>query len=332
PTRDALEKRLATMEDAKYGLAFSSGLAAEAVIAMTLLKSGNHVILYDDLYGGTSRLFNKVFNANFEIEISYVDARNPENVLKAINGNTRLIWVETPSNPLLKLCDIEAISKIARDNNALLVVDNTFMSPYFQNPLKLGADIVVHSTTKYLNGHSDSVGGAVMLSDDKFYEKLKFNQNAIGAILAPFDCYLVLRGTKTLAVRMERINSNAIQIANFLASHPKVEKVMYPGLKSHPQHELAIKQATGFGGMISFTIDGGLKEAKTFLSNLKVFLLAESLGAVESLVEHPALMTHSSVPPERRMEIGISDSLVRLSVGLEHVDDLIEDLDCALGS
>lgn len=327
PTRYALEKKLAALENAKFGLAFSSGLAAETVICATLLKSGDHVVAFDDLYGGTRRLFNKVFSNNFGVEFSYIDARNADNVKNAIKENTKLIWLETPTNPLLRLCDIKAISGIAKQKGIIVVVDNTFMSPYFQKPLGLGADIVAHSTTKYLNGHSDSIGGAIMLSNDEIYEKLKFNQNAMGPILSPFDSYLVARGIKTLALRMERHNENALKIAEYLEKHENVARVYYPGLKSHPQHELAKKQMSGFGGMLSFEIKGSLKQAKKFLESLRVFLLAESLGGVESLIEHPALMTHASVPKEERDKIGISDSLIRVSVGIENADDLIEDLE-----
>lgn len=327
PTRDALEKRLASLEHAKFALAFASGMAAETIICLTLLKSGDHVIAFDDLYGGTKRLFNKVFSQNFKIEFSYVDAVDIENVKNVIKSNTKLIWLESPTNPLMKLCDIKAISEIAREQNILVVVDNTFMSPYFQKPLLLGADIIVHSTTKYLNGHSDSIGGAIMLSDKEIYNKLKFNQNTIGSILSPFDSFLVLRGIKTLAIRMKEHEKNAIKIAEYLESSPKVKKVIYPGLKNHPQYELAKKQMSGFGGMLSFEIIGTLKEAKTFLENLKIFSLAESLGGVESLVEHPASMTHISISKEEREKVGIADSLIRVSVGIENVTDLIEDID-----
>lgn len=327
PTRNALEKRLASLEHAKFALAFASGMAAETIICLTLLKSGDHVIAFDDLYGGTKRLFNKVFSQNFKIEFSYVDAVDIENVKNVIKSNTKLIWLESPTNPLMKLCDIKAISEIAREQNILVVVDNTFMSPYFQKPLLLGADIIVHSTTKYLNGHSDSIGGAIMLSDKEIYNKLKFNQNTIGSILSPFDSFLVLRGIKTLAIRMKEHEKNAIKIAEYLESSPKVKKVIYPGLKNHPQYELAKKQMSGFGGMLSFEIIGTLKEAKTFLENLKIFSLAESLGGVESLVEHPASMTHISISKEEREKVGITDSLIRVSVGIENVTDLIEDID-----
>jgi cystathionine gamma-lyase len=329
PTRHALEKRLAALENARFALAFSSGLAAEAVVCMTLLKSGDHVIAFDDLYGGTRRLFNSVL-ADFDVEFSYVDARDLKNVHEAVKTNTSLIWMETPTNPLMRLCDLAGIAEIGKERKITTVVDNTFMSPFLQNPVDFGIDVVVHSTTKYLNGHSDSVGGAVMLSDEPLYGRIKFNQNAIGAILAPFDSYLVLRGTKTLALRMERHCRNAFAIARFLDVHKKVRKVYYPGLESHPQHELAGRQMKGFGGMLSFEIDGGLKEAKSFLENLRIFSLAESLGGVESLIEHPALMTHASVPRKEREKIGISDSLIRVSAGIEDAGDLREDLERAL--
>ena len=329
PTRDALEKRLAALENARFALAFSSGLAAETTICMTLLRPGDHVISFDDIYGGTRRLFNRVL-ADFELEFSYVDARDPKNVTDAVKSNTRLIWMETPTNPLMRMCDMAGLAGIGKERRITTVVDNTFMSPYLQRPLDFGIDVVVHSTTKYLNGHSDSVGGAVMLSDEELFGRFKFNQNAIGAILSPFDSYMVLRGTKTLAVRMERHCRNALEIARFLKAHPKVSKVNYPGLEGHPQHELASWQMKGFGGMLSFEIDGALNEAKVFLENLRIFSLAESLGGVESLIEHPALMTHASVPKVEREKTGITDSLIRVSVGIEDVDDLKEDLEQAL--
>jgi cystathionine gamma-lyase len=296
---------------------------------MTTLKAGDHVIAFDDLYGGTRRLFNNVL-ADFDLEFSYVNARDLNNVQLAIRENTRLIWMETPTNPLMRLCDMAGIAEIGRHNKITTVVDNTFMSPFLQTPLDFGIDVVVHSTTKYLNGHSDSVGGAVMLSDEALFDKIKFSQNAIGAILSPFDSYLVLRGTKTLALRMERHCRNAFEIARFLEAHRKVRKVHYPGLTTHPQHELAMSQMKGFGGMLSFEIAGGLREAKSFLENLRIFSLAESLGGVESLIEHPALMTHASVPRAEREKTGITDALIRVSAGVENVDDLKEDLEQAL--
>jgi len=305
--------------------------AAETTLVLTILNSGDHVIAFDDLYAGTRRLFD-IFSKNFAIEFTYVDATNPDNVKNAIRRNTKLIWLETPTNPLMKICDIKAITEIARDKGVLVVVDNTFATPYLQKPLLLGADIVVHSTTKFINGHSDSVGGAVMLSDERIYEKLKFNQNAIGAILSPFDSYLVLRGTKTLHLRMERHCQNAMKIAQYLESHPKVKRVYYPGLKSHPQHELAKKQMLDFGGVLSFEIDSDIRGVRRFLGSLRIFTLAESLGGVESLIEHPATMTHAYLSKDEREKIGIKDTLIRISVGLEDIDDLIEDLDRAFDS
>jgi len=289
PTRNALEKKLAALEDARFGLAFSSGLAAETTIALALLNSNDNVIAFDDLYGGTRRLFNKIFKKNFNIDFNYVDATKTENVINAVNKNTKMVWLETPTNPLLKLCDIKEISEFCRKKGIIVVVDNTFMSPYLQKPLNLGADIAVHSTTKYINGHSDSIGGAIMTSNEELHNAIRFSQNAAGAILSPFDSFLVARGIKTLSVRMEKHNKNAIDIADYLSKHKKVSKVNYPGLFSHPQHELAKKQMTGFGGMISFEINGGLKESRKFLQSLEIFSLAESLGGVESLIEHPAL-------------------------------------------
>lgn len=327
PTRKALEKRVAALEFAKHGVVFASGLGAETTLFLSLLKSNDHVIAFDDLYGGTRRLFTQVFQQNFKIEISYVDARQPELVEQAIKSNTKMVWLETPTNPLLKLCDIKIISEIAHKHNIIVIVDNTFMSPYFQQPLALGADVVMHSTTKFLNGHSDSVGGAAMLSDDKIYEKIKFTQNAAGAILSPFDSFMILRGTKTLAVRMQAHEKNALKIAQFLESHSRVNKVIYPGLESHPQYDLAKKQMSGFGGMLSFELDGSINDAKTFVENLKYFAVAESLGGVESLIELPAVMTHASVPREEREKIGLTDGLIRISIGIENGDDLLEDLE-----
>ena len=328
PTRFALEKRYASLEQTEYGLGFASGLAAEATLLFTLLKPGDNIIGFDDLYGGTKRLF-KQWKDNYDITISLVDAAQPHLVEAAIQPGTKLIWLESPTNPLLKVCDIAAISEIAHRHNVLVIVDNTFLSPYFQNPTVLGADIVVHSVTKYITGHSDVVGGAIMLNDKSLYEKIKFNQNALGAIPSPFDCYLVLRGLKTLSLRMEKHQSNAFAIAEYLENHPKVERVYYPGLKSHPQYELSLKQAKGFGGMVSFEIKGGEKEAVQFLECLELFTLAESLGGVESLIEHPALMTHSSITKKEREQAGIKDSLIRVSVGVEDKTDLINDLEQA---
>jgi cystathionine gamma-lyase len=329
PTRCALETKLAALESAKYGLAFSSGLAAETTLLLSLLKKGDHVVAFDDLYSGTKRLLNQSLS-NFGLDVTYVDATNPKKVETALLGNTRLIWLETPTNPLMKICDIQAISKIAKEKDAILVVDNTFLSPYFQNPLDLGTDIVLHSTTKYIGGHSDVVGGAIMLSNKKLHSKIRFNQNAIGAIPSPFDCFLVLRGIKTLAVRMERHNYNALEIAKYLEKHSRIEKVNYPGLESHPYHELAKHQQSGFGGMLSFELKGDVNDVKIFLQRTKIFALAESLGGVESLIEHPWLMTHSSIPQKAREICGITQNLIRVSVGIEDVTDLISDLKQAL--
>ncbi|MBX9938656.1 MAG: cystathionine gamma-synthase [Candidatus Obscuribacterales bacterium] len=328
PTRTALEECLAALEGGKYALSFGSGLAAEGNI-MNLLSSGDHVICGDDVYGGTYRLFEKVWK-RYGLTFTFVDASDPAKIKAAIKPETKMIWVETPTNPLLRLCDLKAISTLAKEHKLITVVDNTFASPYLQNPLKLGADIVVHSVTKYLGGHSDVVGGAVITSCDKLYETLKFHQNAVGAVPGPFDCWLVLRGLKTLAVRMEAHQKNAMAVARYLEKHPAVEKVMYPGLESHPQHQLAKEQMRGFGGMVSFVLKGGLESARQFLGTTKLFALAESLGGVESLVCHPVSMTHGSIPKEERDARGVVDALVRLSVGIEDVDDLIKDLEAGL--
>ncbi len=328
PTRTALEKNIASLEEGNYGLAFSSGMSAITAITH-MLSVGDHIICSDDVYGGTFRLFDKVLK-KFNLEFDFIDLTNTQSLEKYRKNNTKLVWLESPSNPLLKLIDIEAIATIAKKHNILVVVDNTFATPFFQKPLKLGADIVMHSTTKYLNGHSDVVGGALVTNDRELYDKLQFLQNAVGAVPSPFDCFLVLRGIKTLAVRMERHEENALKIAQFLENHPKVRRVIYPGLSSHPQHELARKQMSGFGGIITFFIKGGLDAARKFLERVKIFSLAESLGGVESLIEHPAIMTHASLPKEVRDKIGISDELIRVSVGIENVDDLIDDLENAL--
>jgi len=329
PTRNALEIKLASLENGRFGLAFASGLAAESTILLSLIKPGDHIVAFDDLYGGTKRLINQVFG-NYNFNTSFVDAVDPQNIENAIKENTKLVWLESPTNPLLKVSDIKAISEITKRHGVILVVDNTFLSPYFQKPLDLGADIVVHSSTKYIGGHSDVLGGSVILNDEDLYKKIQYHQNAVGAVLPPFDSYLTLRGIKTLAIRLERHNKNALEIAHYLEKHPKVKKVIYPGLKSHPQHELATKQATGYGGIISFEIAGTIDDAKAFLEKLKLFALAESLGGVESLIELPAVMTHASVAKEVREQIGISDTLVRISVGIEDVADLIADLEQAL--
>jgi cystathionine gamma-lyase/cystathionine beta-lyase/cystathionine gamma-lyase/homocysteine desulfhydrase len=328
PTRLALEKNLAALEGGRGALAFASGMAAINA-GMTLLTAGDHVIVSDNTYGGTFRLFDKVLR-NFGLEFSYVDAREPQNVEDAMRPATRMVFIETPTNPVMSLVDIRAVSEVTRQRGVRLVVDNTFMSPYFQRPLELGADIVVHSTTKYLNGHSDSVGGVVILNDDEDIRALGFIQNAAGAILSPMDSWLVLRGTKTLAVRMRQHDENGRQVAQFLSEHPKVQKVYYPGLNSHPQHELARRQMSGFGGMISFET-GSLDNARRVLEGVKVCTLGESLGGVESLISHPVTMTHASVPESERLRLGITEGLVRISVGIEDIEDIIADLDAALG-
>ena len=330
PTRKALEEKLAALDGARYGLAFSSGLAAASTVIISLLKAGDNVIGFDDLYGGTRRLLSNVF-INFDITVSYVDATIPENIEKAIKPETRLIWIETPTNPLLKIADIRAIAQIAKRHGLILVVDNTFLSPYFQKPLSLGADVVVYSTTKYIGGHSDALGGSVVTNDENIYQKISYNQNAVGAVLSPFDSYLTLRGAKTLAIRMEQHQKNAIALAEYLQKSAKVKRVLYPGLKTHPHHEVAAAQTTGFGGVLSFELDGTLADAESFLSRLKLFSTAESLGGVESLAEIPSIMTHASVPKEVREKNGITDTLIRLSVGIEDTADLIADIKGALG-
>lgn len=330
PTRGALEACLASLEEGKYGLCFSSGLGATAT-AMMLLNAGDHVICGDDVYGGTFRIFDKVFT-RFGLEYTFVDCRDAAKVKAAMRPNTRLVWLETPTNPLLRLADIGDLVKTVRSVNdkIIIAVDNTFASPYLQQPLLMGADLVVHSTTKYLGGHSDAVGGAIITNRSDLYETLKFHQNAVGAVPGPMDCFLVMRGLKTLAVRMKAHCENASAIAQFLEKHPAIEKIYFPGLASHPQHELAKKQMRGFGGMISVVVRGGLENAKEFLRGTKLFTLAESLGGVESLISHPATMTHGSIPREMREERGVVDGLVRLSVGIEDLDDLIADLESAL--
>lgn len=328
PTRKAYEDCLANLENGRYGFAFASGCAASTTV-LHLLKAGDHVVACDDMYGGTFRLMDKVIRHN-GIEFSFVDLTDPENFVKAIRPNTKMVWIETPTNPTLKLVDIRKVSTAARERGIISVVDNTFMSPYFQRPLELGADIVLHSTTKYINGHSDIVGGALITSDDEIAKKLAFLSNSMGGICSPFDAFISLRSLKTLALRMRQHEKNATEIAEFLTKHPKVERVIYPGLPSHPQHSLAKEQMHGFGGMITFYLKGGLSSARAFLESVKVFSLAESLGGVESLIEHPAIMTHASVPPETRKALGIDDSMVRLSVGVENIADLLRDLTQAL--
>lgn len=327
PTRKAYEDCIASLESGKYGFAFSSGCAATTTV-MHLLTSGDHVIAMDDMYGGTFRLFDKVLR-HHGLEFSYTDLTKVENVEKSIKPNTKMIWIETPTNPTLKLADIKKISAIAAAKNILVVVDNTFMSPYFQRPLELGANIVVHSATKYIGGHSDVVGGVAVTSDKAIAERLQFLTNSMGGIQGAFDAFLALRSLKTLPLRMKAHAENGMKVANYLEKHPQVEKIIYPGLASHPQHALAKEQMSGFGGMITFFIKGGLPAARKFLESVEVFALAESLGGVESLVEHPAIMTHASVPAEQRKALGIDDSLIRLSVGVEDVDDLLQDLEQA---
>jgi len=328
PTRFALERALAALEGGRFGLAFASGCAATATV-IQLLDAGDHVVAGDDIYGGTFRLFDKVMRRRGN-DFTYVDPTRAENVAAAITAKTRLCWLETPTNPMLKLADIRAVAAICRERGVLLCVDNTFMSPVFQRALDLGADMVMHSTTKYVGGHSDVVGGALVTRDADLAARLAFLQNSCGAVPGPQDCFLTLRGLKTLPLRMERHQSNALRIAAHLEAHPKVDRVIYPGLASHPQHALAKAQMLGFGGMISFYLRGDLDAARRFLKAVRVFTLAESLGGVESLIEHPAIMTHASVPRENRERLGILDGFIRVSVGVEHVDDLIGDLDQAL--
>ncbi len=327
PTRSALEKNIAALEGTRFGYAFASGMSATDAV-LKLVRQGDHVILGDNTYGGTFRLFNRVLS-NYGIEFDLVDTTDATNLEQAFKPNTKMVFVETPTNPVMSVTDLAAVSEIAHAHGARVVCDNTFMSPYLQRPIEFGVDIVVHSTTKYLNGHSDSVGGFVALNDEKDAEWIGFIQNSVGAILSPMDSFLVLRGTKTLAVRMEAHDKNGRQVANFLAEHPKVQKVYYPGLVSHPQHELAKKQQKGFGGMVAFET-GSLDNAKKVLESVKLCILGESLGGVESLISHPATMTHASVPVEKREQLGITDGLVRISVGIEDVEDIIADLDQAL--
>jgi cystathionine beta-lyase/cystathionine gamma-synthase len=327
PTRSALERNLAAIEGGKSAFAFASGMAAIAAIG-TMLQAGDHVIVTDNVYGGTFRLFEQVLT-RYNLSFSYVDTSDLDAVERAVTPTTRMLFVETPSNPILTLTDLEAAAALAHRHGLRLVVDNTFASPYLQRPIELGADIVTHSTTKYLNGHSDSVGGIVVATRDSDIEWLKFVQNAGGAILSPFDSWLVLRGTKTLPLRMQRHNTNGAALAEFLTSHPKVRHVYYPGLASHPQHALARRQMRGFGGMVSFEL-GSLDAARRLLKAVRLLSLAESLGGVETLISHPATMTHASVPADRRNALGITDGLVRISVGLEDIEDLKEDLEQAL--
>lgn len=333
PTRHALQDCLAALEGAGLpaggeparGLAFASGLAATDAL-LHLLEAGDHVLASDDVYGGTFRIFDKVFRRH-GLEFSYVDMSDVANVARGLRPNTRLVWIESPTNPMLKIVDLARVADLARAHGARTVVDNTFATPVFQRPLELGIDLVTHSTTKYLNGHSDVIGGAVITRDPALYERLKFVQNAVGGVPSPFDSFLVLRGLKTLHVRMARHAENAAALARFLEGHPQVERVIYPGLPSHPQHALAARQMAGFGGMLAFTIRGGLPAASAFLKALSIFACAESLGGVESLIEHPAIMTHASVPPATREALGIADGFIRVSAGIEGLPDLVADLE-----
>lgn len=330
PTRMAYERCIADLEGGRSGFAFASGMAATATV-LELLDSGSHLLCMDDIYGGTYRLFENVRRRSAGLEFSFVDMADLQAVEAAIHPNTRMIWVESPSNPLLKLVDLPQLAAIAKRHGVLTVADNTFASPWIQRPLELGFDLVMHSATKYLNGHSDMVGGVVVVGDNAdLAERLAYLHNAVGGIAGPFDSFLVLRGLKTLALRMERHCANAQQIAEWLAAHPRIEKVYYPGLSSHPQHELAKRQMRAFGGMVTAILRGGLEPARRFLESCRIFALAESLGGVESLIEHPGIMTHASIPAEKRAELGIDDGLVRLSVGIEDVDDLLADLAQAL--
>lgn len=326
-TRQALEKNVATLEKGKYGIAFASGLAATHAL-MSLVKAGDHIVISNNVYGGTYRLY-ELNMKNYGLDFSWVDTTNLKNIENAIRQNTKMIFVETPTNPMLNITDLKGVADIARKNNLISVCDNTFMSPYFQNPLTFGIDIVLHSTTKYLNGHSDVIGGILVTSDEKIHERLRYIQNAAGGVPSPFDCWLVLRSTKTLAVRMKQHEANAIEFARFLEQSGFANRVIYPGLESHPQHELAREQMRGFGGMVSADF-GTIERAKKVLNEVKIFTLAESLGGVESLICHPASMTHASVPKDERDKMGLTDSLVRFSVGIEDVEDLIEDVKQAI--
>ncbi|GAB3912492.1 cystathionine gamma-synthase [Larkinella knui] len=330
PTRTVLQNNLAALENGKHGICYASGLAATDAI-LKLFKPGDEIIASSDLYGGTYRIMVRVFQ-EYGIKFTFIGLENPSALETAITPETKMVWIETPTNPLLRIVDIEAIAAITKAKNTLLVVDNTFASPYLQNPLDLGADIVLHSVTKYLGGHSDTVMGAIILNDDEIAKRLEFIQNACGAVPGPQDCFLVLRGIKTLHIRMQRHCENALQIARFLSQHPKVSQVNYPGLENHPQHELAKKQMRNFGGMVSFELHGdSLPEAIKVMESFKVFSLGESLGGVESLCTHPASMTHASIPKEERAKNGLKDTLIRLSVGIEDVEDLIADLNQAIG-
>lgn len=330
PTRAALEECLASLENARYCLTFASGVNAASAV-LSILRPSNNIVTTEDLYGGTYRLFEEVYSRQ-NITTTYVNGDNPENFAKAINKNTKLVWIESPTNPLLKLIDIEAVAEICKMHNIPLCIDNTFATPYFQNPLMYGADIILHSTTKYIGGHSDVMGGAVITNNTALYENIKHHQYVVGGIPSPFDAWLTLRGVKTLAVRMEKHESNAKEVAQFLKEHPLVQEVFYPGLSDNPQYSLAKRQMTGFGGMVSFKIKGGKEESNKFFKSLETFHLAFSLGGVESLACYPATMTHGTIPDDKKQELGITENLIRLSVGIEHIDDIIGDIDKALYS
>ncbi|MDG5761421.1 cystathionine gamma-synthase [Natronococcus sp. A-GB1] len=330
PTRTDLEENLASLENADYGRAFSSGMGSINTV-LNLLESGDHVVTGNDVYGGTHRIFTQVYE-DYDIDFTFVDMTDLDAIESAFREETELLWLETPTNPLMSIVDVEAASEIAHAHDALCAIDNTFATPYLQRPLELGADIVSHSLTKYLGGHSDVVGGALLTNDEQLDERFGFYQNAVGATPGPFDSFLVLRGTKTLPVRMDRHCENARQIADWLEDHPDVDRVYYPGLESHPGHEIAREQMDDFGGMLSFELDASLEETSEVVSNTEVFTLAESLGGVESLIEQPAPMTHAAIPREERLEAGLTDGLVRVSVGIEHADDLIADLETAIES
>jgi cystathionine gamma-lyase len=330
PTRGAWERCIADLESGTHGFAFASGMAATSTL-LELIDAGSHIVAMNDLYGGTFRVFERVRRRSANLDISFVDLTQQANLVKAVRPQTRMIWIETPTNPTLRLVDIAQVAELARQRGILTVVDNTFASPWIQRPLELGADIVMHSATKYLNGHSDMVGGVAVTANAELAEKIAFLQNAVGAIAGPFDSFLALRGLKTLALRMRQASESALQIAGWLERHPRVAHVFYPGLPSHAQHELAKRQMkNGYSGIVSFAVKGGLEEARRVLERCRIFTLAESLGGVESLVDHPGLMTHASIPQEQRQALGIDDSLIRLSVGIEDVEDLVADLQAAL--
>jgi len=328
PTRKALEECLAALEGGTAGFAFATGMAAETTLLM-MFEAGDTVAVHNDLYGGTYRLFQSVFRDK-QIRAEFVDLRDLEALRGVLAGGAKAVWIESPTNPLMNLVDLDAVSRLAHEYGAIAICDNTFLTPYFQRPLEFGVDVVVHSTTKYINGHSDVVGGAIVVKDAQLAEKIGFLQNALGTCAGPQDCFLVLRGLKTLALRMEEHNRNALEVARWLAQHPKISVVLHPGLSTHPQHELALRQMRGFGGTFSFRLAGGEEAALRLLENVRVFTLAESLGGVESLIEHPATMTHVSVPPEVRAAIGITPDLIRVSVGIEDVRDLLADIESAL--